>query len=49
VRRGRAARGAILLDDHLPFGEGPVHKGVIQGCASGHDMVRAATCTSLVG
>jgi hypothetical protein len=49
VRRGRAARGAILLDDHLPFGEGALKNGVIRGCARGHDVVQDATCVALVG
>jgi hypothetical protein len=49
VRRGRAIRGVVLLDDHLAFGKGPPQEGVILGNARGQYVVQAATCDALVG
>jgi hypothetical protein len=49
VRRGKATRGAVLMNDHLPFGKGLLKKGVIWGSACGQFVVLAATSAALVG
>jgi hypothetical protein len=48
VRRCRATKGAILMDDHFPFGQCPLQKSVIRRSAGGHDVVQTATCVALV-
>jgi hypothetical protein len=49
ARRGRATRGAVLLEDHLALRDGPPQESVIRGSARGQDVVKAAACAALVG